>query len=266
MGGAVSYSNLPKTTTDIQLEEAKDAERYKHKILLLGAGECGKSTVVKQIKMVWKVGGGPSEREKMDCILPLRRNCIESIQTILGASKKLNIPLENAELAADFDIINNLDSSETLTPDIASKIVSLWRDGGIIATYAKRDLYWNLDATPYYMAEVMRIADDDFTPTEEDMVMTRVRTTGIVVTTVNEPPFTYQIVDVGGQRSERRKWIHCFDDVKAIIFLEGLSGYNQGKCVCICVFVCGVCMRVCYLSANLLMNIFSRLFLFHSSV
>jgi G-protein alpha subunit len=33
-----------------------------------------------------------------------------------------------------------------------------------------------------------------------------------------------QLVDVGGQRSERRKWIHCFDDVKAIIFLEGLSG------------------------------------------
>jgi len=34
-------------------------------------------------------------------------------------------------------------------------------------------------------------------------------------------------VDVGGQRSERRKWIHCFDDVKAIIFLVSLPGYNQ---------------------------------------
>ena len=32
---------------------------------------------------------------------------------------------------------------------------------------------------------------------------------------------------MGGQRSERRKWINCFDDVKGIIFLEGLSGYNQ---------------------------------------
>jgi G-protein alpha subunit len=39
----------------------------------------------------------------------------------------------------------------------------------------------------------------------------------------------YSVVDVGGQRSERRKWIHCFDDVRAIIFLEGLAGYNQGK-------------------------------------
>jgi hypothetical protein len=57
--------------------------------------------------------------------------------------------------------------------------------------------------------------------------MTRVRTTGIVLTEFQEGPYSYTIVDVGGQRSERRKWIHCFDDVKAIIFLVGLSGYHQ---------------------------------------
>jgi hypothetical protein len=36
------------------------------------------------------------------------------------------------------------------------------------------------------------------------------------------------LVDVGGQRSERRKWIHCFQDVTAVLFLVGLSGYSQG--------------------------------------
>jgi hypothetical protein len=35
------------------------------------------------------------------------------------------------------------------------------------------------------------------------------------------------VVDVGGQRSERKKWIHCFDDVKAIVFVVSLAGYNQ---------------------------------------
>jgi hypothetical protein len=49
-----------------------------------------------------------------------------------------------------------------------------------------------------------------------------------VVTQVPDTPYIYHVVDVGGQRSERRKWIHCFDNVNAIIFLEGLSGYNQG--------------------------------------
>ncbi|KIM23186.1 hypothetical protein M408DRAFT_28095 [Serendipita vermifera MAFF 305830] len=36
------------------------------------------------------------------------------------------------------------------------------------------------------------------------------------------------LVDVGGQRSERRKWMHCFQDVTAVLFLVGLSGYSQG--------------------------------------
>jgi len=35
------------------------------------------------------------------------------------------------------------------------------------------------------------------------------------------------MVDVGGQRSERRKWIHCFENVTSIMFLAALSEYDQ---------------------------------------
>jgi hypothetical protein len=35
-----------------------------------------------------------------------------------------------------------------------------------------------------------------------------------------------RVVDVGGQRNERRKWLHCFQDVKAIIFCVALSEYD----------------------------------------
>ena len=36
-----------------------------------------------------------------------------------------------------------------------------------------------------------------------------------------------RMVDVGGQRSERRKWIHCFENVTSIMFLVALSEYDQ---------------------------------------
>ena len=34
------------------------------------------------------------------------------------------------------------------------------------------------------------------------------------------------MLDVGGQRSERKKWIHCFDEAKAVIFIAALSDYD----------------------------------------
>lgn len=40
-------------------------------------------------------------------------------------------------------------------------------------------------------------------------------------------PVPCRMVDVGGQRSERRKWIHCFENVTSIMFLVALSEYDQ---------------------------------------
>lgn len=216
-----------RNDVDAALDEAKDEEQYHNKILLLGAGESGKSTVVKQIKLIWKVGGGMSEREKNDYINAIRRNAIEVMQTILEAGKSLGIPVANQALHVDAKEISGLGADATLTPEIGIKISTLWSDDGVQAIYARRDEYWNLDATKYFLDEVLRISSEDFELTEDDMIMTRIRTTGIVITQVPDPPYSYDVVDVGGQRSERRKWIHCFDDVRAIIFLEGLSGYNQ---------------------------------------
>ena len=55
----------------------------------------------------------------------------------------------------------------------------------------------------------------------------RVKTTGITETTFIVGELTYRLYDVGGQRSERKKWIHCFENVDAIVFLAACSEYDQ---------------------------------------
>ena len=35
------------------------------------------------------------------------------------------------------------------------------------------------------------------------------------------------MIDVGGQRSERKKWLHCFESVNAVLFLVAMSEYDQ---------------------------------------
>lgn len=233
MGGVCSSGSVVRIEHDEQtaevdrmLREAEEAANRNYKMLLLGAGESGKSTVVKQIKMIYK--GGIPEKERHEYAVNIRRNCIECMQSLIEARVNFGLEYEKDSPIAELDIlIASLDSDDTFTPEIASHIISLWKSDVIQSVFARKNEFWILDGAKYYFENAERIAEDDFVPTEEDMVMTRVRTTGIVVTEFTEGPITYSMVDVGGQRSERRKWINCFDDVKAIIFLVGLSGYNQ---------------------------------------
>lgn len=41
------------------------------------------------------------------------------------------------------------------------------------------------------------------------------------------PPPVLRMYDVGGQRTERRKWIGCFEEVRAVLFVVSLSGYDM---------------------------------------
>ncbi|KAJ3372762.1 guanine nucleotide-binding protein subunit alpha, partial [Kappamyces sp. JEL0680] len=72
-----------------------------------------------------------------------------------------------------------------------------------------------------------RIGVPGYSPTEQDVLRSRVKTTGITETTFRVGELTYRMFDVGGQRSERKKWIHCFENVTSIVFLVACSEYNQ---------------------------------------
>lgn len=72
-----------------------------------------------------------------------------------------------------------------------------------------------------------RIALNDYTPTNKDILHCRKATKGITefVIPINNIPFLF--VDVGGQRSQRQKWFKCFDSVTSILFLVSSSEFDQ---------------------------------------
>jgi len=79
----------------------------------------------------------------------------------------------------------------------------------------------------FFFTHAKRIAAEDFQPTPEDIFRAKLKTTGISELTFNTEGVEITIVDVGGQRSERRKWLHCFDDVTSVIYLAALDEYNM---------------------------------------
>lgn len=95
-------------------------------------------------------------------------------------------------------------------------------------------LVWNkrapinvIDAHFNYLNDIDRIASKDFKPTTQDILISRVRTTQVIQEKYRIDDIDFEIIDVGGQRSERRKWIDCFDNVTAVIFVVALSEYDQ---------------------------------------
>lgn len=75
--------------------------------------------------------------------------------------------------------------------------------------------------------DLERFWDKSYVPTDQDLLRSRLRTTGITETVFDLGQLTYRMFDVGGQRSERKKWIHCFENVNCLLFLVAISGYDQ---------------------------------------
>lgn len=72
-----------------------------------------------------------------------------------------------------------------------------------------------------------RIFAPGWLPDNQDMLQARLRTTGITETLFELGQMNFRMMDVGGQRSERKKWIHCFEGVQCLLFMVALSGYDQ---------------------------------------
>jgi GTPase SAR1 family protein len=233
MGCTGSKGVGPKDDIDRQLQLDASRENLCYKILLLGCGESGKSTVLKQVKLIYK--GKMQAKDLQQCSLAIRKNALECMQVILRAMPVLGIPLgTSSSTQAARDRVLALDDRDDATSDasfftqlLADDISALWADAGVLKAYDQREKYWLLDGAAYYFDNCQRLVDPEYVPTDEDVVMTRIRTSGIDNTEFDEPPRKFTVVDVGGQRNERRKWIHCFDNVRGVVFLVGLSGYNQ---------------------------------------
>jgi hypothetical protein len=84
-----------------------------------------------------------------------------------------------------------------------------------------------IETAPSYFIRVTEVAREQYIPSVEDILLSRVRTTGIVEEKFRIGQNMVVVVDVGGQRNERKKWIHCFEGVNAVIFVSELSTYDQ---------------------------------------
>ncbi|XP_068886653.1 guanine nucleotide-binding protein G(z) subunit alpha isoform X2 [Aphelocoma coerulescens] len=213
---------------DRHLRSESQRQRREIKLLLLGTSNSGKSTIVKQMKIIHSGGFNLEACKEYKPLIIY--NAIDSLTRIIRALATLKIEFHNPDRAYDavqlFALTGPAESKGEITPELLGVMKRLWADPGVQECFCRSNEYHLEDNAAYYLNDLERIAALDYIPTVEDILRSRDMTTGIVENKFTFKELTFKMVDVGGQRSERKKWIHCFEGVTAIIFCVELSGYD----------------------------------------
>ncbi|KAK3095893.1 hypothetical protein FSP39_020449 [Pinctada imbricata] len=210
-----------------QLKKDKRDARRELKLLLLGTGESGKSTFIKQMRIIH--GTGYTTDDKRGFIKIVYQNIFMAMHSMIRAMDTLKIAYSDPANEQNSMMIRQVDYETVTTFDeqFVKAIKSLWADDGIQECFDRRREYQLTDSAKYYLDDIDRIASTEYLPTLQDILRVRVPTTGIIEYPFDLDSIIFRMVDVGGQRSERRKWIHCFENVTSIMFLVALSEYDQ---------------------------------------
>uniref|UniRef100_G3PC39 Guanine nucleotide binding protein (G protein), alpha 15 (Gq class), tandem duplicate 3 n=1 Tax=Gasterosteus aculeatus TaxID=69293 RepID=G3PC39_GASAC len=144
-----------------------------------GTGESGKTTFIRQMRIIH--GRGFSEEERRTFAKCIFQNIVTAMKAMTGAMTTLRIPYHNPEnemYATWLRDVNTVQVSQ-LERGYVDGIRRLWADSGIRACYSRRCEYQLLDSTEYYMSNLDRISAPDYIPTEQDVLRVRFPTTGI---------------------------------------------------------------------------------------
>eukprot|EP00008_Paramoeba_atlantica_P010153 CAMPEP_0201488292 /NCGR_PEP_ID=MMETSP0151_2-20130828/17873_1 /ASSEMBLY_ACC=CAM_ASM_000257 /TAXON_ID=200890 /ORGANISM="Paramoeba atlantica, Strain 621/1 / CCAP 1560/9" /LENGTH=355 /DNA_ID=CAMNT_0047873551 /DNA_START=58 /DNA_END=1125 /DNA_ORIENTATION=+ len=225
--GDVDQDSLQKNKEiNVLLKENRTEMDHTLRILLLGSGESGKSTFFKQMRILYM--DGISENEVSVFRNIIYANIVLAIRTLTAASAKLGFQIEpdNRQRATFFTESIAHGTKFVLDAKLGDDVKALWNDPAIQSAFAQSHRFQLPDSTRYFMESLDRISDKKYLPTTEDILRCRSKTTGICEISFKVDDVYFKMVDVGGQRSERTKWIKCFEDVTAIIYFLSLSEYN----------------------------------------
>uniref|UniRef100_A0A7E4WCR5 G-protein alpha subunit n=1 Tax=Panagrellus redivivus TaxID=6233 RepID=A0A7E4WCR5_PANRE len=201
------------------------------KLLLLGPAESGKSTVLKQIRIIHLNGftaGDLGEQRPL-----VFKNVTDAVTELWKAVQLLNYTVLLETKAMMPGLLEELKTinfviCDTFPASPYAKIKQMWNDPAMKMAYDHRSNTNVMDSTKFFLDAIDRIsAPSGYTPTVADVLHLRQVTIGVSEMQYTYKDLEFRIFDVGGQKTERRKWIHVFDNVTALFFIAAISEYDQ---------------------------------------
>ncbi|KAJ7692695.1 heterotrimeric G protein alpha subunit 4 [Mycena rosella] len=200
---------------------------YRLKILLLGSSLSGKSTILKQMRLA---GGVPFSTQEIESFRQLVfDNLTGELRHLLDSFADLSMHFPDA-LSADAEIIlrvKDLRDREPFPMECLDALTRLWKNLTVQQAVRRGNEVASPEEMPYFFGALPRLFSPEYVPSPQDIFHLRAQTIGITETALSLNGIEMLVVDVGGVKSERRKWIHVFNDVTGIIFTVNLNGYDM---------------------------------------
>ncbi|KAI9345810.1 G-protein alpha subunit-domain-containing protein [Zopfochytrium polystomum] len=226
-----------KIDQEIQAEAA--SKKPTPRVLILGTGDAGKSTVLKQLKLLYGSDYTPAERA--DFAQLLRENLLNTAKLLIRSMETLNISYgggpeeggsseetENAKAAAGvLQAVEIPAKGSPIASGVVEALVVLWQDPGVQQCVLRGNEFALLDSCEFLMQHSKEICAPSYVPSNEHILRVRVVTTAVSETKLTVKGSSVSFFDVGGQKRFRAKWAPYFDDVNAIIFVSSLACYDQ---------------------------------------
>ncbi|XP_069687114.1 guanine nucleotide-binding protein subunit alpha-11-like isoform X5 [Periplaneta americana] len=210
----------------ILIEEMKN-RRKQIKIILFGSEESGKSTFIKQMKIIY--GAGFPENERRNFVQVVHHNLCVSMQTMIKAMRRLRIPYtipsneEKARLFLEEEFIY----FSAPTSEHIQICKTLWEDPGTRECFRRRQEFCITESASYYLPKIDLVTTPGYLPTEQDILYARVPTSGINEYSFNVEKAFFRIVELGSQRLRRKWFFDFFENVECVIFITAISEYDQ---------------------------------------
>lgn len=216
---------------DSMLARERRSIRRLVKILLLGAGESGKSTFLKQMRIIH--GREFDQKALLEFRDTIFENIIKGMRVLVDARDKLGIPWQNTENEKHGMFVMAFENKAGVPVEPCTfqlyvpALRGLWLDTGIRQAYGRRSDFQLGESVKYFLDNLDRIGQLNYLPSRQDILLARKATKGIVEHDFIIKKIPFKMVDVGGQRSQRQKWFQCFDGITSILFMVSSSEYDQ---------------------------------------
>eukprot|EP00794_Sanderia_malayensis_P003349 gene3349-3838_t len=228
---------MSKIGPESEAQETTTKNKKRITILILGTPNSGKSTIMRQFRILY--GDGFTSAERLASVSVIATNIIESVSTCIGQIDEKDMETRGPKTIALSKLLQTKEDAETVATkhtrnfnakDFFTLTEEVWCAENLQEDFQNQKYSFRarISEDGYFLKRIKEINNSTYIPTDDDLLHMRKITEG-----VEEFKFTYRncdftVIDVGGAKAERRRWINLFSRANMIIYCSSLIDYDLG--------------------------------------